>query len=165
MRTSALLLLLAALPVLAGAQDAGVQRQLIERQQRTDSFNLQLHQSQDALKAPPGARGELEARQFSDRQRLSNLNDQQLRDVRPDGQIQPEQRAYERQKADMERQPFRGPVMEVPVRPVPRVEPILPPGSPISPASRSAPWRAGPASRRHRDGRRLAPSRGCRERA
>jgi hypothetical protein len=27
----------------------------------------------------------------------------------------------------MERAPFRGPVMEVPVRPVPKAEPILPP--------------------------------------
>jgi hypothetical protein len=121
----ALLFLLCAAP--AFAQDQGIQRQLIERQQRTDTFNQQMRQSQEALRAPPGARGELDARQFSERQRLDNLNDQQLRDVKPDGQIQPELRAYERQKADMERQPFRGPVMEVPVRPVPKVEPILPP--------------------------------------
>ena len=120
-------LLLAAWVACASAQDAGIQRQLIERQQRTDTFNQQMRQSQEALKAPPGARGELDARQFSERQRLNNLNDQQLRDVKPDGQIQPELRAYERQKADLERQPFRGPVMEVPARPVPRVAPILPP--------------------------------------
>jgi hypothetical protein len=111
----------------AFAQDAGIQRQLIERQQRTDAFNLQLRQSQEALKASPAQRQSLDARQFSDRQRLDNINDQQLRDIKPDGQIQPELRPYERQKADMERQPFRGPIMEVPVRPAPKAPPILPP--------------------------------------
>ena len=122
-----LFLLLAAWASGVSAQDAGIQKQLIERQQRTDSFSQQMHQSQEALKAPPGARGELEARQFSDRQRLHNLSDQQLRDVKPDSQLQQDLRPYERQKADMERAPFRGPIMEVPVRPVPKVEPILPP--------------------------------------
>jgi hypothetical protein len=102
MNRVALLLLLWAAPALS--QDQGIQKELIQRQQRTDSFNQQLQQSQEALKAPPGARGELEARQFSERQRLNNLNDRQLRDVRPDEQIRPELRAYERQKADMERQ-------------------------------------------------------------
>jgi hypothetical protein len=126
----ALLFLLCAAP--AFAQDQGIQKQLIERQQRTDSFNQQLHQSQEALKAPPGARGELEARQFSDRQRLHNLSDQQLRDVKPDAQIQQELRPYERLKADMERAPFRGPIMEVPVRAVQKAEPILPPREGIS---------------------------------
>jgi hypothetical protein len=120
----ALLFLLCTAP--AFAQDQGIQRELIQRQQATDAFNLQMRQSQEAVKAPPGARGELDARQFSERQRLRNLSDEQLRDVRPDAQIQPELRAYERQKADMERQPFRGPIMEVPVRPVPKTEPILP---------------------------------------
>jgi hypothetical protein len=125
MNRVALLLLLWAAQALS--QDQGIQKELIQRQQRTDFFNQQLQQSQEALKAPPGARGELEARQFSDRQRLNNLNDRQLRDVRPDEQIRPELRAYERQKADMERQPFRGPVMEVPVRPAPKAELILQP--------------------------------------
>ena len=108
----ALLLLLVAAP--AVAQDAGIQRQLMERQQRTDAFNLQLRQQQEALKASPA-------------DRLDNLSDQQLRDVKTDALAQPELRPYERQKADMERQPFRGPIIEVPVGPAPKAEPILPP--------------------------------------
>jgi hypothetical protein len=120
---AALLLVLASASALA--QDAGVQRQLIERQQRTDAFNLQLKQSQEILALPPQQRSTIEARQFSDRQRLDNLNEQQLREVQP--HTPPEQRPYERQKADMERAPFRGPIVEVPVRPAPKAEPILPP--------------------------------------
>jgi hypothetical protein len=125
MTTRYLLVLLCSTPALA--QDAGIQKQLIERQQRTDSFNLQLHQSQDVLKVPPAARGDLEARQYSERQRLNNLSDQQMRDVKPDAQIQQALRPYERQRADMERAPFRGPIMEVPARPAPKAEPILTP--------------------------------------
>jgi hypothetical protein len=105
MKTRYLFVFLCTTPALA--LDAGIQKQLIERQQRTDSFNQQLHQSQDALKAPLAARGELEARQFSERQRLHNLSDQQLREVKPDSQIQQELRPYERQKADMERESIR----------------------------------------------------------
>jgi hypothetical protein len=122
---AALLLLLCAAP--AFAQDQGIQKQLIQRQQQTDAFNLQMKQSQEALKASPADRKSLDTRQFSDRQRLDNLSEQQLRDVKQDGQIEPQLRPYERQKADMEREPFRGPVMEVPVRPIPKAEPILPP--------------------------------------
>jgi hypothetical protein len=122
---SALLFLICAAP--AVAQDAGVQKALIERQQRTDSFNLQMKQSQEALRAAPADRPSLDARQFSDRQRLDNLNEQQLRDVKPDAQSQSELRPYERQKLDMEREPFRGPVVVVPVKPAPKAEPIVPP--------------------------------------
>jgi len=123
MRSGLLLLALLAAP--AFAQDAGIQKQLIERQQRTDAFNLQLKQSQETLSAPPAARPGVEARQFSDRQRLENISDQQLRDVQA---ATPQTlRPYERQKADMERQPFRGPVIEVPVQPAPKASPILPP--------------------------------------
>ncbi|HEY6966629.1 MAG TPA: hypothetical protein VI229_04100 [Burkholderiales bacterium] len=104
-----------------------MQKALIERQQRTDAFNLQMKQSQDALQAAPADRQSLDARQFSDRQRLDNLNEQQLRDVKSDAQIQPELRPYERQKLDLERQPFRGPVVVVPAKPAPKTEPILPP--------------------------------------
>lgn len=123
MRPAFVLLALLAAP--AFAQDAGIQKQLIERQQRTDAFNLQLKQSQEALTVPPAARQGVEARQFSDRQRLDNISDQQLRDVQ---QATPQSlRPYERQKADMERQPFRGPIIEVPVQPAPKAGPILPP--------------------------------------
>lgn len=124
---SALLLLACTGP--AFAQDAGIQRQLIERQQRTDAFNLQLQQSQEAARASPANRQALDARQFSDRQRLDNISDQQLRDVQP--ATPQELRPYERQKADMERQPFRGPIFEVPVQPAPKAEPILPPSGGI----------------------------------
>lgn len=119
----AFLFLLCAAP--AFAQDQGVQRQLMQRQQQTEAFNLQMRQSQEALKASSGDQRALEARQFSDRQRLDSLSEQQLRDVKTDAQIEPQLRPYERQKADMERAPFRGPVMEVPVRPVPKAEPIV----------------------------------------
>ena len=119
------LFLLALLAAPACAQDVGVQKQLIQRQQATDAFNLQMKQSQEVLAAPPAARTGMEARQFSDRQRLDNISDQQLRDVQP--AMPQELRPYERQKADMERQPFRAPIMDVPVRPAPKAEPILPP--------------------------------------
>jgi hypothetical protein len=109
----------------AFAQDAGVQRQILQRQQATDAFNLQMKQSQEALKASPADRPALDARQFSERQRLDNLSEQQQRDVQTNT---PQQlRPYELQKADMERQPFRGPVVVVPVKPAPKAEPILPP--------------------------------------
>jgi len=123
MRPTLILLVLLATP--AAAQDAGIQRQLIERQQRTDAFNLQLQQSQEAARTSPANRQSLDARQVSDRQRLDNLSDQQLRDVQL--ATPQELRPYERQKADMERQPFRGPIMEVAVQPAPKAEPILPP--------------------------------------
>jgi hypothetical protein len=106
-------------------QDAGVQKQLMQRQQATDAFNLQMKQSQEALKAQPADRQAVEARHFSDRQRLDNLSEQQLRDVQP---ATPQTlRPYELQRADMERQPFRGPIVEAPVKPAPKAEPILPP--------------------------------------
>jgi hypothetical protein len=73
----------------------------------------------------PADRQSVEARQFSERQRLDNLSVQQLRDVQS---ATPQAlRPYELQRADMERQPFRGPVVEVPVKPAPKAEPILPP--------------------------------------
>jgi len=101
----ALLFLFCAAP--AFAQDPGIQKELIQRQQQTDAFNLQMKQSQELLKASPADRRALEARQFSDRQRLDKLSDQQLRDVKLDAHIQPELRPYERQKADLERESIR----------------------------------------------------------
>jgi len=115
MKTShALLLAFCAAPALA--QDAGVQKELMQRRQATDAFELQLRQSQEALKAPAAARGEVEARQLGERQRLESLSSEQLRDVKPDASMQPQLRPYEMQKADAERAPFRGPVIEVPAR-------------------------------------------------
>jgi hypothetical protein len=120
---AALVLLICTAP--AFAQDAGVQKHLMQRQQATDAFNLQMRQSQEALKASPADRQAIEARQFSERQRLDNLSDQQLRDVQPN--TPQSLRPYELQKTDMERQPFRGPIVEVPVKQAPKAEPILPP--------------------------------------
>ena len=111
----------------AHAQDAGVQRELIQRQQQTDSFNQQLRQSQERVTVPPGdlhGRQRLDARQLSEQQNLENLNAQQLRDT----QIprQPELRPYDRQNAAAQREPFRGPILEAPVRPEPKPNPLPP---------------------------------------
>jgi hypothetical protein len=119
----ALLFVLCAVP--AFAQDAGVQQQILHRQQATDAFNLQMKQSQEALKAAPAERPALDARQLSERQRLDNVSEQQQRDVQAN--TPQSLRPYELQRADMERQPFRGPVVVVPVKSAPKTEPILPP--------------------------------------
>ncbi len=105
MRT-ALFLCFLALP--AFAQDAEVQKQLMQRQQQSDAFTQQLRQSQEALKAPAAAKPELETRQLIERQRLENVSERQLRDVKPDSP--PEFRPQERQKADDERRPLVAPV-------------------------------------------------------
>jgi hypothetical protein len=101
----ALLLLACALPALAQQQD--VQKELMLRQQQSDAFNLQLRQSQEALKAPPAARPALESRQLTDRQRLENLSEQQRLDVKPD--TPQSLRPYEREKADAERRSLAAP--------------------------------------------------------
>jgi hypothetical protein len=115
MRIVFLLLAVVALPALA--QDQGVQRQLIQRQQQTDAFQLQLRQSQERIQNPPGdirSQQELDARQFSEHQRLNNLSDRQLNEVRTDSPQ--DLRPYERQKADDERRPLTVPAKEIPQR-------------------------------------------------
>jgi hypothetical protein len=121
MRT-ALLLLACTLPVQAQQQD--IQKELIQRQQQSDAFNLQLRQSQEALKAPAAARPALESRQLSDRQRLENLSEQQRLDVRPD--TPQSLRPYEREKLDAERRSLAVPP-EVPVPPALPAQPIVQP--------------------------------------
>ena len=121
----ALVLALVASPICA--QDSVIQKQLLSRRQATDAFELQLRQSQEALRAPPESRSAIEARHLSERQRLDNLSNDQLRDVKPDTQTAPQLRSYELQKADREREPFRGPVVEVPATPAPKAAPIMPP--------------------------------------
>lgn len=96
------LLLLLASPALA--QDQAIQRELIQRQQQSEQFNLQLRQSIEASKVPPGdarRRMELETRQLGERQRLENTSERQLRDVKPD--TPQELRPQERTKAEQER--------------------------------------------------------------
>jgi multidrug resistance efflux pump len=102
------LLLLAAAQALA--QDEEIQKQLIQRQQQSDSFTLQLRQSQERLQVAPGdlkRQQELDARQLGERQRLDNVSAKQLVDVKPD--TPQELRPIERQRADDERRPLTAP--------------------------------------------------------
>jgi hypothetical protein len=121
MRSTALLLLVAA-PALA--QNADIQKQLIQRQQQSDAFTLQLRQSQETVKALPASRSELEARQFTERQRLENLSEKQLLEVKPD--TPQALRPYERQKAENERRPLTAPAAEVSVKPARQPPPLVP---------------------------------------
>lgn len=108
MRTLLALLVLAS-P--AFAQDQAIQRELIQRQQQSDQFSLQLRQSIEASKVPPSdtkRRMEMEARQLGERQRLEELSDRQLRDVKPD--TPQELRPQERTKAAQERSVIVTPV-------------------------------------------------------
>ena len=110
-------LLLAVLAAPALAQDQDAQRQLIQRQQQSDAFLLQLRQSQERLQVPPGdlrRMQDLDARQTGERQRLDNLSEKQLREVKPD--LPQELRPYERQKAEDERRPLTVPAKENPQR-------------------------------------------------
>lgn len=110
----------------AYAQDQGVQRALILRDQQSAAFGLQLRQSQEVLGAPPASRATLESRQLRDRQQLYTLHEKQVLEVKPD--TSDVVRPYERQKADVESRPFRYPVVEVPVRrptPPPPLQPSL----------------------------------------
>lgn len=109
------LLFLAAAPL--HAQDQDIQKQLIQRQQQSDAFSLQLRQSQDRLLVPSGnlkRQQELDARQFGERLRLENVSASQLIEVKPDTPqaLSP----LERQKAEDERRPLTYPAKEIPQR-------------------------------------------------
>lgn len=101
-RLLSLLLFVLVFPV--SAQDQEIQKQLIRRQQQSDSFTLQLRHSQELLRAPLARRQEAESRQLAERQMLEIVNERQLRDVKPD--TPQELRPQERQKADEERRPI-----------------------------------------------------------
>ena len=122
MRFLAFLLAIVALP--AFAQNADIQKQLIQRQQQSDAFTLQLRQSQEAAKVPPAMRPAVEARQLSERVRLENVSEKQLLEVRPETPAT--LRPYERSKADAERLPFLSPVVEIPVKAPPPPPPLQP---------------------------------------
>ncbi len=115
MRSAILLLAAVAVPALAQEQD--IQRQLIQRQQKSDAFSLQLRQSQDRLLVPPGnlkRQQEFDARHFGERLRLENVGAAQLIDVNPDN---PQAlRPLERQNAENERRPLTYPAKEIPQR-------------------------------------------------
>jgi hypothetical protein len=102
--------LVAALPLCASAQDQAVQRELLQRDQQSDAFRLQLRHWQERVAVPPGElrrQQEVDARQVYERQRLEDMSDRQLRDVRPDAPA--ELRPYERHRAAEERTPFLAP--------------------------------------------------------
>lgn len=113
----ALALLILASPVLAqdqAIQRELIQRELIQRQQQSDQFNLQLRQSVEAWKVPPGdttRRMEMESRQLGERQRLQEMSDRQLRDVPVD--TPQELRPQESAKAAQERSTIVAPVAPV----------------------------------------------------
>ena len=104
-RPLGVVLALFALP--AQAQDQTVQRELMRRQQQSEAFTQQLHQSQQLLSVPPGdlaRRREVESKQFGERQRFERTSEQQLRDVRSD--LPQDLRPYERLRAEEERRPL-----------------------------------------------------------
>jgi hypothetical protein len=115
-------LLLVSLPL--AAQDQAIQRELIQRQQQSEAFNLQLQQSLRRSAVPQGdhlKRMELDTGHLGQRQDLENFSGRQLLDVKAD--TPQELRPYERTKAQQERLIFSAPVirvapMEVPVKPV-----------------------------------------------
>lgn len=124
MRTPIVLLAILAAP--AFAQDQGIQRELMLRQQNTDAFQLQLRQSQERLQVAPGdlrRQQELDARQFGERQRLENVSDRQLSEIRAD--TPNELRPHELHKAAEERRPYVLPLGKIipmpadPARPLP----------------------------------------------
>jgi hypothetical protein len=100
------LFLLLCLP--AGAEEQNVQRDLIQRQQQSDEFSQQLRQSVERAKVPPGdvkAQQKLETRQLEERQRLENLDQQQLQRAGQPG-TPPAFRPQERSRMQQERQPL-----------------------------------------------------------
>jgi hypothetical protein len=99
------MLLVLAAPV--AAQDDSAQRALILRQQQSDEFSQQLRQSQELLKVPPGdagARHDLESKQLEQRQRLENLDAEQLQRAGKDAP--PQFRPQERARMKAERRPL-----------------------------------------------------------
>ena len=109
-----------------------MQRALIERDQQTERFGLELRQSQERLALPPGdarARLELESRQLDERQQLDRLGDRQResagRPLAPDPETARQLLPYEREKAARER------ILQFP--PPPGIKPVAPkppPGMP-----------------------------------
>jgi hypothetical protein len=124
-----LVLLLAGVALSAPAQEQDIQRQLIQRQQQSDAFLLQLRHSQERLQVPPGdlkRTRELDSRQAGERQRLDAVSERQLRDVKPDTPL--ELRPIERQRAADERAPLTVPAKEIPPRTGDEPRPL--PGAP-----------------------------------
>lgn len=88
---------------MAVAQDADVQRALMQRQQQSDEFALRLRQSQQRLELAPGDLNQqqtLDSRQLNERQALENLGAQQQQSLGTVGSSP----ITERQAADRARQ-------------------------------------------------------------
>lgn len=109
-----LVLALVTAPVLAQEQE--VQRALIQRDQQSAGFALQLRQWQEGATPAPG-----DNRHLSERQRLENVSSQQLLNVDKDPPQAP--RPYERQKAADERT-FMLPPLVVRAQPLPKPAPL-----------------------------------------
>jgi hypothetical protein len=109
-------LILALVTAPALAQEQEVQRALIQRDQQSAGFALQLKQSQEGGTPVPG-----DNRHLNERQRLENLSSEQLLNVDKD----PPQasRPYERQKAADERT-FMLPPPEAKTQPLPKPVPL-----------------------------------------
>lgn len=104
------LLALTAATSCAFAQEQEIQRALIQRQQQSDSFNMQLRQSIERGRLAPGdLRGqqELDSLQLQQRQQLENLGAQQFQGasqpLSPDAETARQLQPYARQRAADER--------------------------------------------------------------
>lgn len=129
-----LALLLVAVPALAQEQE--IQRALIQRDQQSAGFALQVRQSQEQLQPAPG-----DNRHLNERQRLENLSAEQQLNVKPEPPPAP--RAYERQKAQDERTFMLAPPV---VRPQPLPKPApLPAHPPAVPGEQVVPRLGGGA--------------------
>lgn len=119
----------------AYAQEGDIQRALMQRQQQSDAFSLQLRQSQQRLQATPGDLNQqqyLDSRYLNERHALENLGAQQQLSIGTSG-TQPQ---IERQGADRAREvemlrPFElclpPPMVRTPVTPRPKQsEPYFP---------------------------------------
>jgi len=109
-RLSSLAAIVLALAGPAAAQDENVHRELLRRQQQSDEFSQQLRQSVERARVPPGdakSRQEVETRQLEQRQRLENLDQQQLE--RAGREAPPAFRPQERSRMEEERRPLVAP--------------------------------------------------------
>jgi len=123
-------LVLALVTAPALAQEQEVQRAIIQRDQQSAEFALQLKQSQEGATPAPG-----DNRHLNERQRLENVSGQQLLNVEKDPPQAP--RPYERQRAADERTLlFAPPVVRAQppenARPLPAPMPQV--AAPIGPA-------------------------------
>ena len=104
MSRAAALALLLALPGIVPAQSRETERALLERQQQSDTFSLQLRQSQSVLAVPASERPDLDARYLGQRQAQDQLHDAQLREVvqQPEAMRAGASERYERDRRSQE---------------------------------------------------------------